>query len=443
MRIGIVGGGITGLTAACRLSQAGHQVIVFESREDLGGQAGTFPIEGTRLERFYHHLFHSDTAALSLIDELGLSDRLVWRANRGGYFYGGVIYDFVTPWDLLTFKPLPFFSRLLLGFETLWMQYTGDWRKLENYTAKEWLLRHGTQAMYDVVWGALLRSKFGSYADEVSMAWLWGKINVRRGRNRGELREHLGYLMGSFQLLIDGLADRIRSAGGEIFTSSPVERVIVDGCKATGLLVRCEGKAERVPCDAVILTVGSHTVLEMVPELPQAYAALLRKVKYQAALVMVLTLNRSVVRNYWLSLPEPEIPLVVALEHTNFIGPEHYNGKRILYLSNYLPITAPQYQMSKEELLEFYLPYIQRLNPDFDLSWVENVWLFKDPYGQPVIPPRYSQQIPSHRTPIANLYLANTTQIYPEDRGTNYAIRLGEAITRIVQGGEARASERW
>jgi protoporphyrinogen oxidase len=441
MRIGIVGGGIAGLTAGHRLAVAGHEITLFEAQPELGGQAGTFAIAGTRLERFYHHLFHSDAAALELIQELGLGSRMVWNQDRAGYLYGGQVYDLATPLDLLRFRPLPLFSRLVLGLQTLWLQYRGDWRKLEKITAKEWVLGHGPRPIYDVVWGALLQSKFGDHADQVSMAWLLTKIQVRRESNR-QFGETLGYLMGSFQLLIDALAFSIEGYGGQIHVSSPVERVLIENGRATGLRTR-HGEGQDHEFDAVILTVGSPIVLQIAPDLPADLRALLAAQVYQGAQVMVLELERSLAPHYWLSVPEPEIPFVVALEHTNFIPAEHYEGRRIVYLGSYLPADHPRFGLSKEELLAVYTPYLQQLNPAFAPSWVAQSWLFRDPYGQPIITPNYSEKMPPHRTGIEGLYLANTTQIYPEDRGINYSVMLGNAIATIVQGGEARASNRW
>jgi protoporphyrinogen oxidase len=444
MYIGIVGGGIAGLTAGYRLSQAGHRVAVFEALPVLGGQAGTFPIEGTRLEYYYHHLFQSDHAAAGLIEELGLAPKLAWLSSKMGYFHGGRIYDFVSPMDLLRFRPLPFPSRIVLGLQSLWLQTFGDWRKLERITAKEWVLKWGGRAIYEVIWGALLRGKYGEYADQVSMAWLWGKLVVRRSLKGSSLRkETLGYMMGSFQQLTDALAARILAMDGEICTSSSVERVLVSDGVAKGILARQGDELVPREFDAVILTVPSPVVLRMVPDLPEDYAAPLKALRYQGVMALVLQLDRSLSRIYWLSISAPDMPFVGAIEHTNYVGPEHYNGARILYLSNYLSADDPRFGLSKEDLLAYYTPYVQRISPAFDASWVKESWLFKDACGQPVIGTNYSSQIPDHRTPIRGLYLANTSQIYPEDRGINYSVRLGEAISEIVQGREARVSQRW
>jgi protoporphyrinogen oxidase len=185
----------------------------------------------------------------------------------------------------------------------------------------------------------------------------------------------------------------------------------------------------------VIATVPSFTFLGLAPELAGDYAALLHKVSYQAALVLVLQISRSLSPKYWLNVSDPNTPFVAAIEHTNYIPPETYEGKRLLYLSNYLSAEDPLFRASKDEVIAAYTPGVQRINPAFDASWIQESWLFRDPAGQPVVTRGYSQIIPAYRTPISGLFLANTTQIYPEDRGMNYSVRLGQTIARVVQDG--------
>jgi protoporphyrinogen oxidase len=236
MRIGIIGGGIAGLTAAYKLAKKGHSVAVFEKEADLGGQAGTFPIERTRLERFYHHLFTSDRHIIQLINELGLSPRMHWIDSQVGLFHGGKVYDFVTPLDLLRFTPLSLPNRLWAGLISLYLQRQTDWRKYEGVTAKAWLERYAGKSVYDAIWGPILRSKFGDSYDEVSMTWFWGKMRLRFGsRPKGMQKEQLGYMEGSFQPLVDELEKQIKELGSEVHINAPVERVIVEDGKTTGL----------------------------------------------------------------------------------------------------------------------------------------------------------------------------------------------------------------
>jgi protoporphyrinogen oxidase len=170
----------------------------------------------------------------------------------------------------------------------------------------------------------------------------------------------------------------------------------------------------------------------MVPELPSDYIGRLRHAKYQSALCLVLKMKQSLSHIYWMNISDPSIPFVAAIEHTNYMPPELYNGKHIMYLSNYLPLDSPLFSFSRDELLQEYLPHVRRINPEFDLDWVEESWLFRDDAGQPIVTCNYSQQVPDHQTPIKGLYLANTTQIYPEDRGMNYSVHLGQRIANVV-----------
>jgi protoporphyrinogen oxidase len=428
VRIGVVGGGLTGLTAAYQLAKKGHQVVLFEGEPYLGGQAATFQVEGTLLERYYHHIFTGDREMIALIDELGLADRMLWLTSKVGFFYQGEIYDFVTPLDLLRFKPLGFVQRLRAGLVTLYLQRFGDWRELEDFTAEEWIQRYAGPQAYEVIFRPLLRAKFGEFSDQVTMAWLYSKFKDRVGsRSKGMTRELLGYMDGSFQPFIDALAEGITSLGGEVRTGLGVERVIIEKGSVKGVVAEKEW-----PLDRVLVTVASFVFLDIAPELPDEYAQRLREVTYQSALCLVLKIKSSLSRIYWLNISDPSIPFVGAIEHTNLIPPERYNGSHLLYLSNYVSRSDTLYSASEEELIERYLPSLRKINPQFDRGWIEKAWLFREDAAQPIITRGYSRRIPPHRTPIDGLYLANTTQIYPQDRGMNYSVRLGQIASQLV-----------
>ena len=427
MNIGVIGGGIAGLTVAHELGKVGHKVTLFEKEAKLGGQAGTFQVEGEHLERFYHHIFTSDVDIIQLIEELGLGERLLWLDSKVGFFHGGRIYDFVTPMELLKFSPLGLADRVRLGLVSLYLRRYRNWPRMEGVTAREWLTRYGGRRSYEVVWGPLLKNKFGASCDEIGMVWLWGKIHLRLASRRGE-KERLGYLNGSFGLLIDTIKEGIIDRGGEIYTSSPVSRIIVEGDKAVGIQV---GKQVH-PCDIIIATVPSPVFLDMVPRLPAGYAGRLAAVRYQVAMVMALTLKKPLSHIYWLNISDASIPFVALIEHTNFVDPSVYGGKRIVYVANYLSKDSPLYSLSPDELLQEYLPHLRKINPEFEPGWVEGCYLFRDDTGQPIITTNYSSRVPEHATPISRLYLANTTQIYPEDRGMNYSVRLGRRVARMV-----------
>ena len=283
----------------------------------------------------------------------------------------------------------------------------------------------------------MLRGKFGEeHYDQVGMAWLWGKIQTRfASRGKGMAKEQLVYPVDSFGEVFDVLAERIVEQGGQVHTSAAVRRIVVEEGRATGLEVAFEEGDPRVESfDAVIATTPSHIFPRLVPGLPEDYLARLAGVKYMAAVLIILVLDRPLTGIYWLNVADRSIPFVAVIEQTNFIGPEHYGGKHIVYLSNYLSTTHPLYRMEHEELLQEYIPHIRKVNPEFDPVWIKGSYHHRIEGAQPIIGTNYSSQIPDHRTPIAGVYLANTTQVYPEDRGTNYSVRMGQHVAGLVIG---------
>ena len=437
MKVGVIGGGAAGLGAAYELLLHGHTPVVFERAPFLGGQASTFLVGGVPVERGYHHLFRSDASMIGLMEELGLGDRLRWVDAEIGYFHGGRVWPFTTPLDLLRFRPLPVLDRVRLGLIALYLQRRKEWRSLESRTATEWTRRWAGPGNHRVIFEPMLRGKFGAYAGQISMAWLWNKFALRtasRGKGlRGMFREQLGYPIGSFAEVFDAVARRVREGGGQVRTGVRVERVVVEEGRATALEV-CDpdGSAQRYDCDAVIATVPSYLFPRLVPPLPADYLGRLTDVAYLAAVLVVLVLDRPLTPVYWMYVGDRHLPFLGVIEHTNLIPAAHYGGNHIVYLGNYLAREDPLYHMGQEELFRLYLERLKELNPQFEPSWIREYHYHREEAAQPVVTRGYSARIPDHRTPFPGLYLANTTQIYPEDRGTNYSVRLGRQVARMV-----------
>ena len=432
-RIGIIGGGYAGLMAAYELQKLGHAVTVLEKYGTWGGQAATLPLLGTRIEYFYHHLFGSDSHILGLMDELGIGDQLRWIESKVGWFHDGRIYDLVTPFDLIRFKPVNLINRIRLGLMYLYLPRVDDWQRYENISARDWILRYLGQEIYDRFWGPLLRGKFGDMADQVSMTWLWGKIRVRGSSRQGATaKEMLAYPLGSFETITQALTSRLESGGADLRLNQEVIGLATDPDdpqQVTGVVT----KKETIPFDVVIATVPGYNLLEIAPPaLAGDYAEQLRSVRYQAAVVLLLVSKQSLSRIYWMNIADRTMPYVGVIEHTNYVPPSEYQGRHLIYVSNYLERDDPRYNMRASELFDLYLPHLKRINPAFDANWIEKKIVLRAEAGQPVITCNYSQRIPDHRTPLQGLYLANTLQIYPEDRGTNYSVRLGRTISQIV-----------
>ena len=431
----VIGGGYAGLTAALRLVQKGHSVTLLEHASFLGGMAGTIPYQGERLEAFYHHWFTSDRAMLGLLDELGIGERLHRFESKMGFFCKERIWNFDSPMALLKFKPLSFFGRLRFGAGTLWLRdFARDWKQFEKKPAIEMMPFYVGKEATRVIWEPLLKGKFGPRYREVSMAWLWGKVKLRGSSRSKENsnKEELLYPEGSYEAVTQRIAEEIRRLGGVIHTGAPVERIRFkesDGVLTAKGVVTEKGE---LASDAVLHTAASHILCALAPDLPEDWREQVSSLEHAAAVCMILTLERSFSHIYWLNIGDTDYPFNAVIEQTNLVPKHLYNNRVPLYVSRYLSPDDPIYSMSEEELFEHYYPYLRRINPKFDRDWVSEVRVFRTRYAQPIVPCNYSSMIPGFQTPAKGLFMANLSQIYPEDRGTNYAVDLGNRVSGVV-----------
>ena len=430
-RVAIVGGGFTGLSAAYDLCKAGCEVTVFEHDADIGGLAGTFELTpGVRVEKFYHHWFTSDLDILNLIDELGLSHLKRYVSSNTGLYYTNSIFRLASPLDLLRFHPIPLLDRIRTGFMALMARRINSWKPLEDISAEQWMIKYGGKKAYDVIWSPLMQGKFGVEAKNVSAVWIWNKLKLRGSSRNSKGGESLVYFGGGFGALTDGIRAALEKAGVTIKTSTSVTSIVVDNGRAVGV----ETSAGRHAADVVLATVPLPQFLEMTPGLPAAYVEKCKQIRFLGNSCLVLRLNRSLSSTYWLNVADPSFPFVGIIEHTNLDAKENYNGEHIVYLSKYLPTTEALFSMTTDEMYQYCEPFIQRIFPEFNRSWVNAYHVWKARYSQPVITKHYSKNIPESQTPIKSLWLNTMAQIYPEDRGTNYAVRYGRKVARDILG---------
>lgn len=436
-RVAVIGGGIAGLTAAYRLARQGHRVTLWEQDEQLGGLAAAFPLPGgAEIEKFYHHLFMSDRAIVELMEELGIADSLRWIDSNVGFFFDGHIYPLTTATDLIRLPFIPLIDRIRLGLVTLYLQRitkaSGKWTRFELVTAWEWLRRAAGQRAFDRVWGAQLMAKFGPRAPEIAMAWFWNKIFLRTQSRPGLLaREQLGYIDGSFNVLIDRLAEACRELGVDIRSGVGVH-ALNDGDPAASRFVIEGTDGRRDDVDITVATIPSPLILRLVPDMPAPYREQLTSMTYQGAIVILLQLDRKLSDTYWLNIGDDRLPFTGIIEHTNLLDPADYGGSHLVYVGKYLDWDHPFVAMTDDEVRTELVPKLRLVNPDFDDSWIEHMWVFRARAAQPIVTLDYSHKVPPHKTPVPGLYIANMSQIYPEDRGTNYAVDLGNRVAAIV-----------
>jgi len=424
-RVAIIGAGPAGLAAAYDLNKAGVAVTVYEAAPEVGGLAAGFKAShwDWSLEKFYHHWFASDQHMLGLIEELGWSRDVLFPRPYTVVYYEGKFQplDSISEAAKFTLRNFSLIDFVRFGMVGVFLKLTPKWQPLEKVTADAWMRKWAGMRIYNALWRPLLVGKFGEEnLQVVNMAWLWARIHSRTTR--------LGTFTGGFQAFLDKLADVLRSRGVAIRLNSTVT-----GVRKTeaGLVVETASAAETY--EAVISTSSPALMAKLAPDLPASYSASLKALKSMGAVVLVVTLDRQLTQYYWHNLPkEAGFPFLALVEHTNFIPPEHYGGDRIIYCGDYLDPDHDYFRLSKEELLERFLPAFTRVNPAFDRSWVKDAWLWKTAYAQPIPPVNHSQNIPPIKTPVPGLYFASMSQVYPWDRGTNFAVEIGRRTARMV-----------
>jgi protoporphyrinogen oxidase len=427
----VIGAGFTGLAAGYELARRGLPVVVLERDSHLGGLAANFDIDGRPVERFYHHFFNHDRYLLDLIDELGCSDRVHVGPTATAIYIGGRFFRLSGPADLLRFTALSMADRIRLGMLVLKVRQVKDWQQLDGITAQDWLTDLCGRRVYETVWQPLLRGKFGSHADQIAATWIWSKLVLRGGSRNKAGSEALAYYQGGFGSLADTLAVHIEAAGGKVLTSSPAQSLVVeDGCV----------KGVRTPSGLietgkVVATPALPLIADLLrPHVSAEYVRQLSAIRYLGNMCIVLELSRKLSDIYWLNVAEPDFPFVGIIEHTNFQPPADYGDRHIVYLSKYLDTSSDAYRMNAQDSLTLSLACVKRMFPEFSESALMRYHIWKAPYAQPVTSCGYSRLIPDRNTPLKGFHIATMSQIYPEDRGVNYAVRDGRRIANIVTG---------
>ncbi|MBI4037216.1 FAD-dependent oxidoreductase [Candidatus Daviesbacteria bacterium] len=417
MKIAVLGAGFTGLTAALRLLQQGHEVTIFEKESSVGGLAGGFKRAGWdwTLEKSYHHFFTNDSSAYKLAKEL--NHPLITVRPKTDVYVQKNIVPFDSPASILSFPYLSLKDKLSLGLGTLYLKVSPH-QKFEGQLALPWINKVMGKRVTKMIWQPLFQGKFGKYANQISLTWFWARIKKRT--------TELSYPEGGFDDFAQKLSEKIKSLGGQILLNNEVISVHSN----EKLIVETKGNSEKF--DKIIVTLPSPVFTKITSKLPRQYVKRISSIPHLCALTLVLILKKPFLDGtYWLNITDPSFPFLALVEHTNFMPIKHYGREHILYIGNYLQANHTYLKMSAKELLKIYDPYLKKINPHYTQYMIHNT-LFVQPHAQPVVTTDYPKLMPEFITPLENVYLANMDMVYPWDRGTNYAIELGESVINYL-----------
>ncbi len=428
-KIAIIGAGITGLSAAFYLLREGADVTVFEAQANAGGLAGSFCFGDFWWDRFYHCILTSDTPLLQLIEDLGLSEELRWTQTKVGFFALGKLFSVSTTAEFLQFPLLTLWDKVRLAIGILYVCSIRDSRTLESIPVSAWLVRVFGRKNYERFWGPLLKCKLGSCREEASAAFMWATITrLYSTRNKSaDKQERLGYVRGGYKTVFGRLTAEVERMGGQIVTSTPIERLI-----RAELSIELTLHGHARPFHHVISTIPSHLLAAIAPDLDEDLRAKLSAVKYLGNVCIALVLKRSLSCFYVTNLVDEDIPFTGVIEMTNLISREETGGRHLVYLPKYTVPGDPLFTADEEQIWRLFRKGLRRVVPDLEEQDIECRFLFRERFVQPVPVLHYSSIVPAMQTGVPGLILANTTQIVNSTLNNNEMVRIARQAVETV-----------
>jgi protoporphyrinogen oxidase len=421
MKVGIIGGGIMGMSLGYFLSQQGVTVEIFEASPAMAGLAGPLMLEdGIGIDRFYHVILSSDSHLRDLCLELNIADKMRFRETRMGFYHQGKIHSMNSTLEFLRFPLLGWIDRFRLGLTVLYAQFVRDWHQLEGISVEDWLVRWSGRRTFQNIWRPMLRAKFDGGFDNTPATYIWSRlVRMKSTRGGANQKEEAGYLIGGYITLLKAMAERIEAAGGSIHVNCPVQEIVIEQGRASGVRLKDQIRS----FDAVVATSQVPVFRRLIPGASQEYQDLLAQTDYLGIVCPVLVLDRPLTGYWTLNITDETIPFTGVIETTTYIDPHDVGGHHLVYLPKYTAPGSHWQELSDDEIRTTWLNYLKTMFPHFDERWIRHFLVQRARYVEPLHGLNESNLIPEIKTPIEQLYLATTAQIYP-------ALTNGESVTR-------------
>lgn len=421
-RIAVLGAGPMGLAVAYQLACEGHQPVLFEADDRVGGMTATFDFDGLDIERYYHFHCTSDQAFLDLLDELGLAERMRWTETRMGFFFRNRVQPWGNPLALLRFDGLSLWAKIRYGLHAFLATKRSNWQDLDGLEATGWIRRWVGAEAYRVLWEKLFQFKFYDHAEQLSAAWIWSRIR-RIGRSRYNLfREKLGYLDGGSSTLLRAMQAAIEARGGEVRLSAPVSKVLIEDGRVRGI----EQGGESHFFDKVISTVPLPFVPRLMPDLPADILETFSRQRNIAVVCLIIKLRKPLTENFWLNVNDPEMDIPGLVEYSNLRPLDAH----VVYIPYYMPGEHAKFQDSDQVFFDKARRYLKRINPQLVDEDILAIRASRYRFAQPICGPGFLGQLPPVQLPVRGLWAADTSYYYPEDRGISESIDFGRKLAR-------------
>lgn len=417
--IGIVGGGLMGMSLARKLAADGCRVTVLERENQAGGLATWHDFGTFHWDRFYHVILPSDRHLVGFIEELGMADELEWQRTYTGFFVDGRLHSISNNLEFLKFPLLSLFSKARLAWTMIYASRIDDWRRLEKITVSDWLIRVSGRATYEKMWKPLLLAKLGDNYRRVSAVFIWSYIKrLFSARHSAASKEQLGHVVGGYKAIFERIAREVEAAGGAIRTGVSVRSI--SGDRSGGL--RVATYEDELSFDRVVCTSPVPVLRKLVDASLLRVTDASRPVEYLGVICVVIVSKAPLVRYYVVNIADEKIPFTGVIGMTNVVDRKNTSGRHLTYLPKYVLSTDPLFSRSDEEITDEFLGGVRRMLPDFDTGSIESVHVNRAERVQPLQVLDYSQTVPGVATTHPDLYVLNTAQFVNATLNNNEVI---------------------
>lgn len=424
MKIVVIGAGPMGLACAHHLARKGHEVVIYEADDRLGGMSACFDLGNMRIERYYHFLCKTDFALFDLLDELAISDRIRWSATKMGYYYNGELYSWGNPLALLMFPKLSIGAKIKYARLVMHAKGIKDWGQLDGLKAHDWIKEWVGQECWDVLWNKLFALKFFEYQNNLSASWIGTRIARVAKSRRSIFTEEMGYLEGGSDVLLAALEQSIVSHGGRIHLKSPIQEVVVRDGRVAG--VRVGGQV--IDCDQVISTAPLPYVPDFMPYLPLDDLSKIKAIVNIGVVCPIFRLKNRLTTNFWLNINDPSMDIPGIIEYTNLRPMD----KHVVYVPFYVPSNYPRYTQPDTQVIDECIKYFKRINSAFSEDWIIEAKVSRYRFAQTVCPPGFSKMLPPMRSAVPGFFMADTAYYYPEDRSITESVGVGKKLAHLA-----------
>jgi len=421
--VAIIGGGLSGLSSAYFLSKEGFSVILLEKEKDLGGLCGSYDLGEYSIEKFYHHAIAPCRTLLNILDELKIKNLLEWKRASLGFYLNGKVHAANNLIDMALF-PLSLPDKMKMASLILKIKLTGDVSALDGVRAKDWIIKHGGNGLYEKFFLPLLKGKYGDIFEEASAAWFLERIRLRSTRSLGG--EKLGYMKHGFKILVDKLKDNIVKNGGQIHTDTLVKKIEINPDGFTTLIQNDNFKSKNV-----IFTANTKDLLKFC-NLPNDYSENLKKMNYQGTICALFGLKEQLQSEYWLNFISENLPFAALIEHTNFHNIREYGDTHIVYIPIYIQNqNNALWNMKDEQIINMLIAGLTKAFPTFDKNDIRWWKIERSKYTAPVYNLGYMSNLPKIETPLKGFYIGGLALSYPE-RTMNSALAVGKQCVKKI-----------